>query len=234
MSEEDADFFEDYWNEISESLVGMESLRACIKRISNQHARGYLMGFIKEIHDIREELETSLIDTAPAENENSGEASMTMKRFEESHEVNGKVPGEIETTSLENFETEIRPQFDEKMTEEPFHSETRPEYDEKTGEPLPTVLRPEYNEKTDGILQSSGTRNDELDIESGREKERPIYLINSIMVACTLALVLTLMGLGARDLAQEVMIDHTYKRLALLIVVPPQIFISLVRFYLTG
>lgn len=87
----------------------------------------------------------------------------------------------------------------------------------------------EVNEKSEGMVTEEPAESEELefDLESGTRK-RPTILIAPFMAACTLALVLVLMGLGARDLAQEVMVDGSYTRLALITVAPLQIFISLV------
>lgn len=88
----------------------------------------------------------------------------------------------------------------------------------------------EVDEKTNQVVvveASIESTDFEFDLESG-VKKRPTVLIAPFMAACTLALVLVLMGLGARDLAQEVKIDQSYTRLALITVAPLQIFISLV------
>lgn len=70
---------------------------------------------------------------------------------------------------------------------------------------------------------------DEVDIEAAKGKKRPTNLWNAIMVAFTLALVLFLMGLGFRSVTTEIRYDGNYWRLLFVLVVPPQIFISLVR-----
>ena len=58
-------------------------------------------------------------------------------------------------------------------------------------------------------------------------KQRPTLLINPIIVGLTLALLVAALGLGWRNLAQEVSIDGKYTRLAVLTVTPCQIFVSL-------
>ena len=70
----------------------------------------------------------------------------------------------------------------------------------------------------------------ELDPESGDPipENRPTNLMNSILVAFTLAIVITLLGLAARSLAVEISVDHDYIRLAFLALVPVQIFFTLV------
>lgn len=66
------------------------------------------------------------------------------------------------------------------------------------------------------------------DMEMGKIQKRPVMLLSATMVAFTIALVLTLMGLGARQLSAEIAIDGNYARLGLLVVVPLQMYITLV------
>ena len=70
----------------------------------------------------------------------------------------------------------------------------------------------------------------ELDAESGEAipEHRSTNLMNSILVAWTLIIVITLLGLAARSLAVEISVDHGYIRLAFLALVPVQIFFTLV------
>lgn len=56
---------------------------------------------------------------------------------------------------------------------------------------------------------------------------RPTMLITAFQVALTLTLMISTLGLGWRALAQQVAIDGTYLRLALLACVPAQMFVSL-------
>lgn len=78
----------------------------------------------------------------------------------------------------------------------------------------------EYNEK----------QSIEIDAETGEPKpeQRPIHLINSTLVAFTLIIVITLLGLAARSLSVEIAVDKNYLRLAFLALVPIQIFFTLV------
>jgi hypothetical protein len=67
------------------------------------------------------------------------------------------------------------------------------------------------------------------ELEAALEIEaRPTLLINPVMVALTLLLLASALGLGWRNLAQQVMIDGSYLRLALLACIPAQVFVSLV------
>lgn len=68
----------------------------------------------------------------------------------------------------------------------------------------------------------------ESDLEAGLIKKRPTILINACSVALTVALVLTLLGLGCQQLAQEVGTDGSWYRLLLLTTAPLQTFVSLV------
>jgi hypothetical protein len=70
----------------------------------------------------------------------------------------------------------------------------------------------------------------EVDAETGEVKpeDRPTNLLNTILVAFTLVIVVTLLGLGCRSVAIEVAVDHSYLRLAFLALIPVQIFFTLV------
>lgn len=76
-------------------------------------------------------------------------------------------------------------------------------------------------ELTDGQI-SPGELEDALNAE-----RRPTLLLNPIMVGLTLTLLTAALGLGWRNLAQEVAVDGKYTRLALLAVTPCQVFVSL-------
>jgi hypothetical protein len=66
------------------------------------------------------------------------------------------------------------------------------------------------------------------DLEEALTNEiRPTLLLNPIIVGLTLTLLIAALGLGWRNLAQEVSVDGKYLRLALLAVMPCQIFVSL-------
>jgi hypothetical protein len=58
-------------------------------------------------------------------------------------------------------------------------------------------------------------------------ENRPTLLLNPIMVGLTLTLLVAALGSGWRNLAQEVSADGNYTRLALLVVTPCQVFVSL-------
>lgn len=70
----------------------------------------------------------------------------------------------------------------------------------------------------------------EIDEESGKIKPqfRPTHLLNTILVACTLVLIVTVLGAGFRELAIEVAVDKSYLRLAFVALTPVQIFFTLV------
>lgn len=72
-----------------------------------------------------------------------------------------------------------------------------------------------------------------IELESGEHipEYRGTNLLNSILVAFTMMIVLTLPGLAARSLAVEIAVDHGYIRLAFLALVPVQIFFTLVSVF---
>lgn len=61
-------------------------------------------------------------------------------------------------------------------------------------------------------------------------EHRPVMLWNSVMVAGTLFLLVGAMSFGFRHMALEICTDGSYTRLALLVVVPAQVFVSLFFF----
>ncbi len=69
----------------------------------------------------------------------------------------------------------------------------------------------------------------EIDEESGEiiPEKRDLHLQNTILVTLTIMLIMTVLGAGARQLAIETSVDHTYVRLALLILTPVQVFFTL-------
>lgn len=70
------------------------------------------------------------------------------------------------------------------------------------------------------------------ELEEARLTEnRPTVLINPFVVALTLTLLISALGLGWRNLAQECAVDGGWVRLALLVVTPAQIFVSLVSYF---
>ena len=70
----------------------------------------------------------------------------------------------------------------------------------------------------------------EVDKESGEiiPDQRPTNLINTVLVAFTVVIILTLLGLGFRAVAVEIAVDRGYIRLAFLALTPVQIFFTLV------
>ncbi|KAG4440521.1 hypothetical protein IFR05_003991 [Cadophora sp. M221] len=58
-------------------------------------------------------------------------------------------------------------------------------------------------------------------------KKRKTLLMNPVIVGLTLALLISALGLGFRNLAQEIAVDGNFQRLALLAFAPAQVFVSL-------
>lgn len=96
----------------------------------------------------------------------------------------------------------------------------------QTGEP---------EEVEDGSAKKGPTVNEiEIDQESGNimPQNRPTHLLNTVLVAFTLILIVTVLGAGFRELAIEVAVDHSYLRLAFVALTPVQIFFTLVNDHL--
>jgi len=95
----------------------------------------------------------------------------------------------------------------------------------KTGEP---------EEVEEGAAPKKGAKVSELEIdeESGAimPQNRPTHLLNTILVAFTLILIVTVLGAGFRELAIEIDVDQSYTRLAFVALTPVQIFFTLVSF----
>ncbi len=66
--------------------------------------------------------------------------------------------------------------------------------------------------------------------ESMTGANRPTLLINPVIVGLTLTLLIAALGVGWRSLAQELSIDGSYLRLALVAATPVQVFVSLVGY----
>ena len=71
----------------------------------------------------------------------------------------------------------------------------------------------------------------EVDEESGQivPQQRRLVLLNSIYVALTLVLIVSVLGAGFREIAIEVVVDKNMIRLAFLALTPVQVFFTLVR-----
>ena len=78
--------------------------------------------------------------------------------------------------------------------------------------------------------EKGGVGRTSLDAESGDlvPEDRPTNLMNTILVAFTLIIVVTLLGLACRSLATEIAVDGSFTRLAFLALVPVQVFFTLV------
>ena len=74
----------------------------------------------------------------------------------------------------------------------------------------------------------------EVDAESGEllSEKRTTNLMNTILVAFTLILVVSMLGMAWRSLAIEISIDHSYLRLLFITLTPVQIFFTLVSCYI--
>ncbi|KAI9715008.1 MAG: hypothetical protein M1812_006221 [Candelaria pacifica] len=90
----------------------------------------------------------------------------------------------------------------------------------KTGEP---------DDDGEGGKKGPAVTEVEIDEESGEilPERRPLHLQNTILVAFTLALIVTVLGAGFRELGIEVAVDHGYIRMAFLLLTPVQVFFTL-------
>jgi hypothetical protein len=97
----------------------------------------------------------------------------------------------------------------------------------KTGEP---------DETEGGSKNGLNVSTAEIDEESGQVKpqHRPTHLLNTVLVAFTLILIVTVLGAGFRELAIEVAVDKSYLRLAFVALTPVQIFFTLVSTFGLG
>jgi hypothetical protein len=79
-------------------------------------------------------------------------------------------------------------------------------------------------EKSPAVLES------EVDVETGEttSEQRPTNIINAVQVAFTLVLIMTMLGLGYKQLAFQILVDKGYLRLAFIVMTPVLIFFSLV------
>ena len=65
------------------------------------------------------------------------------------------------------------------------------------------------------------------------EKPRRTVLIQPVLTAVTLFLIIAALGTGWRELAVELVVDKSFLRLGFLLVVPLQIWLGLVRWFLS-
>lgn len=85
----------------------------------------------------------------------------------------------------------------------------------------------EKEEKSDGVEVDVST----VDVEAASEVEhRPTKLSSPMIVAVTLALCTSCMGLGLRSLAYEIETDGSYVRLALIAVIPVEMWVAMFFF----
>ena len=80
------------------------------------------------------------------------------------------------------------------------------------------------------VTNVDGNPTSEYNEEAMTQPLRRPILIQPIMTACTLFLVIAALGTGWKELVIEVMVDYSYIRMALLLVVPLQIWLALVSF----
>jgi hypothetical protein len=81
-------------------------------------------------------------------------------------------------------------------------------------------------EKTPPVLET------EIDIEAGESmpEQRSVNVFNALQVSFTLMLIITLLGLGYKQLAFQILVDKSWLRLAFIAMAPVLVFFSLVVF----
>ena len=114
---------------------------------------------------------------------------------------------------------------------ETFHDLSEVAYPRQLTEPAPAPTTERGEKRGSQFAHDKSTRGITEgieDLEAGPSTKRPRVLINACTVMLTTCVVMTLLGLGGRQLAQEIAIDHDWSRLALLVTAPLQVFVSLV------
>lgn len=91
----------------------------------------------------------------------------------------------------------------------------------------PEKIEEEREKRGPGVVE------DEIDAESGEAKRenRPTHIMNSVLVGCTLCIIMIMLGAGFRQIVIEIMVDKEFVRLAFLALTPIQIFFTLVSLY---
>ena len=84
--------------------------------------------------------------------------------------------------------------------------------------------------KDDVVVTEKPVDADSQDPEAAGDKVRPTRIQSSVMVSATITLLIATLGLGWRQLANELMVDPRFGvgRLAILVYTPIQVFLSLV------
>lgn len=86
-----------------------------------------------------------------------------------------------------------------------------------------------YGETTQNGEESQASSEDgDGVLEDLADKPRKIVLIQATIAAATLAMTIAAIGGGFRRISVEIVLDHSWLRLALLVVVPIQIWLALV------
>ena len=88
---------------------------------------------------------------------------------------------------------------------------------------------PEEVDDSQPVKKGPAVVQEEIDEESGQVKpeNRPTHLMNTVLVMFTLIIIITMLGAGYRQVAQEIAVDKGYARLLFLALIPVQIFFTL-------
>jgi hypothetical protein len=88
---------------------------------------------------------------------------------------------------------------------------------------------PEDEEGEPGEKKGPGVVTVELDEETGEyTSKRPVNIQNAVLVSFTLCLITVMLGAGCRQIAVEIAVDRGWIRLCFLVLIPVQIFFTLV------
>ncbi|KAL7275796.1 hypothetical protein RUND412_001249 [Rhizina undulata] len=85
----------------------------------------------------------------------------------------------------------------------------------------------EEAEKREDLQRIEELYDEESGEISGYRERRPVILLNTIWVAFTLTLIITVLGAGYRQIGQQIAIDGNMSRLAFIALTPIQIFFTL-------
>jgi hypothetical protein len=97
----------------------------------------------------------------------------------------------------------------------------------KTGEP-------DDEEGEEAAKKGPAVVETEINEETGEyTSKRPVNIQNAVLVSFTLTLVTVMLGAGGRQIAVEVAVDHGWLRLLFLLLIPVQVFFTLVSFHST-
>ncbi|KAL5118210.1 hypothetical protein ACEQ8H_003882 [Pleosporales sp. CAS-2024a] len=94
----------------------------------------------------------------------------------------------------------------------------------QTGKPTKSESAAPDAEKAVPVIET------EVDVETGGEHasdHRPTNIINAVQVSVTIMIIMTMLGLGYKQIAFQILVDNNYTRVAFVAMTPVMIFLSL-------